>query len=58
MDWQRDDIECAIGAYVDVMDHELYGLLARGQGDFLLSHTRFGDDLMLAVERLETMLSL
>lgn len=56
MDWQKDDIECAIGAYVDSMDPELYALLAEGRQDYLLSHARFGEDMLHAVEVLERML--
>lgn len=56
MDWQKDDIECAISSYVDGMDAELYRLLAGDRQDFLLLHARFGDDLLHAVEVLEGML--
>lgn len=56
MDWQKDDIECAIGAYVDGMDPELYKQLSGAHTDFLLNHSRFGEDLLLAVEQMEKMM--
>lgn len=56
LDWQRDDIEWAIATYADEMNRELLDLLAGGRSDFLRDHSRFGDDIALAVERLEEML--
>ncbi|MBP5717222.1 MAG: hypothetical protein J6W69_08900 [Bacteroidales bacterium] len=56
MEWQRDDIEYAIGSYVDSMPDELYDLLADGRRDYLLDHKRFGEDMADAVEQLERML--
>lgn len=56
MDWQKDDIECAISAYADGMDHELYQQLAGSRTDFLLNHDRFGEDLLSAVEQMEQMM--
>lgn len=56
MDWQRDDIECAISSFVDEMDPCLYSILADKRSDFLLSHARFGEDLLHAVQVLESML--
>lgn len=56
MDWQKDDIECAISSYVDTMDAALYAYLAGDSTDYLLSHSRFGDDLRHAVGQLEEML--
>ena len=51
-----DDIELAIGSYVDDMSRELYEALSDGQSDFLRDHKRFQEDITFAVERLETML--
>ena len=56
LDWQKDDIELAIGSYVDDMSQELYDAISDGRSDFLRDHKRFGDDITLAVERLEEML--
>ena len=56
LDWQKDDIELAIGSYVDDMSQELYEAISDGRGDFLRDHKRFEDDITLAVERLENML--
>ena len=53
LDWQKDDIELAIGSYVDDMSQELYDAISDGRPDFLRDHKRFGDDITLAVERLE-----
>ena len=55
LDWQKDDIEYAIGTYVDDMSHELYEVISDGRIDFLRDHKRFGEDIAQAVERLETM---
>ena len=52
MEWQRDDIEYAIGSFADDMSPELYALLSEGRPDFLRDHTRFEEDITLAVERL------
>ena len=56
LDWQKDDIELAVGSYVYDMSHELYEAISGGRPDFLRDHKRFGDDITLAVERLEEML--
>ena len=56
LDWQKDDIELAIGSYVDDMSQELYEAIAEGRTDFLRSHKRFEEDITIAVERLEEML--
>lgn len=56
IDWQKDDIELAIGSYVDDMSQELYEAISNGKTDFLKDHKRFGDDICLAIERLERML--
>ena len=53
LDRQKDDIELAIGSYVDDMSQELYEAISDGRADFLRDHKRFGDDITLAVERLE-----
>ena len=53
LDWQKDDIELAIGSYVDDMSQELYEAISDGRADFLRDHKRFGEDITLAVERLE-----
>ena len=53
LDWQKDDIELAIGSYVDGMSQELYEAISDGRADFLRDHKRFGDDITQAVERLE-----
>ena len=56
LDWQKDDFELAIGSYVDDMSPELYDAISDGRPDFLRDHKRFGEDITLAVERLEEML--
>ena len=56
LDWQKDDLELAIGSYVDDMSSELYDTISDGRNDFLRDHKRFGEDITLAVERLEEML--
>ncbi len=56
MDWQRDDIEYAIGQYADSMSSELYDWLADGNTGFLRTHSVFEHDITLAVERLEQLL--
>ena len=53
LDWQKDDIEMAIGSYVDDMSQELYEAISDGRADFLRDHKRFGEDITLAVDRLE-----
>ena len=56
VDWQKDDIEYAIGDYVDNMNKELYSSLAKGKPHFLHSHTTFAEELLDAVETLEKMM--
>ena len=56
LDWQKDDIELAIGSYVDDRSQELCEAISDGRADFLRDHKRFGEDITLAVERLEEML--
>ena len=56
LDWQKDDIELAIGSYVDDMSQELYETISDGRPDFLRDHKRFGEDITQAVERLEEMI--
>ena len=53
LDWQKDDIEMAIGSYVDDMSQELYEAISDGRADFLRDHKRCGEDITLAVDRLE-----
>ena len=53
LDWQKDDIELAIGSYVDNMSQELYEAISDGRTDFLRDHKQFVEDITLAVERLE-----
>ena len=56
LDWQKDDIEMTIGSYVDDMSQELYEAISDGRADFLRDHKRFGEDISLAVDRLDRML--
>ena len=56
MEWQMDDIEYAIGMYVDDMSQELYETISDGRTDFLRDHKRFREDITQAVEKLEEML--
>ena len=56
LDWQKDDIELAIGSYVDDMSKELYETISEGRIVFLKNHKWFGEDITQAVERLENML--
>lgn len=57
LDWQQDDIEYAISSFVDDMSQELYERIADGRKDFLRDHERFQEDITLAVERLERLMS-
>ena len=56
LDWQKDDIEYAIGDYVDNMNKELYSLLSKGKPHFLHCHSTFAEELLEAVETLEGMM--
>ncbi len=56
LDWQMDDIELAIGSYVDDMSQELYEAISDGRVDFLRDHKRFREDMTQAVDKLEKML--
>lgn len=56
LDWQKDDIEWAIGDYADGMNKELYELLSGGRTDYLRDHTRFEEDILHAVDTMEKML--
>ncbi|MBR5988869.1 MAG: hypothetical protein IK003_05035 [Prevotella sp.] len=56
LDWQMDDIELAIGSYVDDMSQELYDVISDGRVDFLRDHKRFREDMTQAVDKLEKML--
>ncbi len=56
IDWQKDDIEYAIGDYVDNMLPELYDYISDGKSDFLRNHVNFGEEILRAVERLEGLL--
>ena len=56
LEWQRDDIEYAIASFADSMSRELYDALSRGRTDFLSDHSRFHDDITLAVQLLEQMM--
>ena len=49
--WQKDDIELAIGSYVDDMSQELYEAISDGRADYLRDHKRFQDDITQAVDR-------
>ena len=53
LNWQKDDIEYAIEDYVSRMAPELYEWLADGRKDFLRDHSRFADDLIMAINKLE-----
>ena len=41
LEWQKDDIELAIGSYVNDMSQELYEVISDGRADFLRDHKRF-----------------
>lgn len=56
LDWQKDDIEIAIGDYADEMNRELLETISEGRNDFLRDHIRFREDITKAVEMLEKML--
>ena len=56
LDGQKDDIELAMGSYVDDMSQELYEAISDGRADFLRDHKRFEEDITIATERLEEML--
>ena len=53
LDWQKDDIEYAIGSYVDDMSQELYESISDGKIDFLRDHKWFEDDITRAVEKMD-----
>lgn len=57
LDWQKDDIEYAIGNYVDDMSGELYEAISAGRADFLRDHIRFRVDITQAVHSLECLLA-
>ena len=57
MEWQKEDIEYAVGSYTDDMSPELYAAISRGRTDFLRDHGRFQDDLTQAVRELEKKLT-
>ena len=56
LEWQKDDIELAIGSYVNDMSQELYEVISDGRVDFLRDHKRFREDMTQAVDKLEEML--
>jgi len=56
LDWQKDDIEYAIGDYVDNMNKELYSILSKGREHYLHTHTTFADELLEAVNKLDEMM--
>jgi len=56
MEWQKEDIEFAIGSYIDTMSEELYAKIANGRNNYLKEHSTFGDELAEAVDTLEAML--
>ncbi len=56
MEWQKDDIEVAIGEYVDQMDEELYEYLSKGNPDYLFNHETFGNELQHAVQELDKLM--
>ena len=56
LEWQKDDIEYAIGSYVDEMSPQLYEAISDGRSDFLRDHKRFQEDITKAVVTLEKML--
>lgn len=58
MDWQKDDIEYAIGNYVADIPTELLAQLSGGKADFLVDHRHFQADMTHAVEQLERMLGI
>ncbi len=56
LDWQKDDIFCAISSYAAEMPQALYDMLACGREGFLQNSSTFSDDLSFATEALENML--
>ena len=57
-DKQKDDIEYAISLYVEQMNSELYKRLGNGRDEFLLTHTRFAEDMQEAIKTLSQTASL
>ncbi|HBN46253.1 MAG TPA: hypothetical protein DD401_01005 [Prevotella sp.] len=53
---QRDDIEYAISSYASSMDRQLYDFLSEGHPDFLMTHTRFRNDMKSALDSLQKLL--
>ena len=54
---QRDDIEYAISSYASSMDRSLYDFLSQGRPEFLMSHSRFSDDIQSALSSLQRLLN-
>ncbi|MCR5313544.1 MAG: hypothetical protein K6E54_07895 [Bacteroidaceae bacterium] len=57
LDWQKDDIEYAIGDYADNMNQELYNLISDGRNTFLRDHTTFAKDIEEAIKKMEKLLN-
>ena len=55
-DTQKDNIEYAIGSYVEKMNKELYLKLSGGKRRFLVNHQSFAKDLSSALDCLEKMM--
>lgn len=56
MEWQKDDIECAISEYADAMDPELYAMLSQGNNAYLKEHSSFGNDMRDALDKMDKMM--
>jgi len=56
LDWQKDDIECAVGDYADQMNRCLLMLLSSGRPDFLHTHNRFLEDVTHSLATLSQMM--
>lgn len=56
LEWQKDDIEYAIGTYVDSMNKELLSLLAKERPHYLHDHSTFDAELQEAVEILDSLI--
>ena len=50
---EKDHIEDAISSYVNQMSQELYSALSDGSVTFLREHTKFAEDISVAVDKLE-----
>lgn len=54
---QKEEIEYIIGNYILEMDPTLYHTLANGSPHFLCTHSTFANDMVSALNQLETLMA-